>query len=70
MSGGPYIHLCSHPGCGEWGGYGRKLPGDKDYVWRCLAHLWPDFCARPSSLQTDAAPSPPVKPAARQGRLL
>lgn len=33
---GPFIHLCSVPGCREWGTYGFKAGGIQK--WACLAH--------------------------------
>lgn len=39
-------HLCSHPGCGVWGSYGRRVPPRGpliSYTWYCRDHLPDDF---------------------------
>ncbi len=74
MSGTPFIHLCSHPGCSNWGAFGRRqrpVGGGAAYVWRCRDHLWEDFYIRlpPRLVAGAGAASPPIA-VPKQGNLL
>jgi len=34
---GPWVHLCEHPGCTDWGGWGFAI-GKGHSRWYCYAH--------------------------------
>ena len=34
---GPWVHLCEHPGCKQWGGWGFSS-GKGQSRWYCYAH--------------------------------
>ena len=36
-SSGPYVHLCEHPGCKKWGGFGFAV-GRATPNWFCYEH--------------------------------
>lgn len=67
----PFVHLCAHPGCTAWGGWGegvdllRGRPG----TWWCAEHRPPRL--DPARKRAAAADVPPAVQAARaSGRLL
>ncbi|WP_093232709.1 hypothetical protein [Sinorhizobium sp. NFACC03] len=40
---GPWVHLCEHPGCKKWGGFGFAI-GKGTSKWFCVEHkpaTWP-----------------------------
>jgi hypothetical protein len=36
------IHLCEHPGCTSWGGFGYDVEMDQTQ-WFCVEHRWDDY---------------------------
>ncbi|CUW39691.1 protein of unknown function [Magnetospirillum sp. XM-1] len=79
---GPFVHLCCHPGCRDWGSFGEgvSLRQGREGKWWCRAHLPESYgkhqhpaAARPLSgdpAATSAPPPPPKPKKPTQGTLL